>query len=74
MTDFKQMFNGNDINAKFKTSKKNTNQQVCSLGRIVTICQYLNYPEIRTRMKATISAIKGVLSVFLHLCALLAPY
>jgi hypothetical protein len=63
MTDFEQMFNGNNIDAKFKTSEKNNNQRVCSLGRIVTICQYMNHPEIRTRMKTTISGIEGVLSV-----------
>lgn len=58
------MFAGNDIDGKFKTSEKNINQRVCSLGRIVTICQYMNHEEIRTRMKATIAAIDGLLSVF----------
>ncbi|EBA27300.1 uncharacterized protein AFUA_2G00270 [Aspergillus fumigatus Af293] len=55
------MFAGNDIDGKFKTSEKNINQRVCSLGRIVTICQYMNHEEIRTRMKATIAAIDGLL-------------
>jgi L-lactate permease len=73
MTDFRQMFAGYDLDAKFKTSAKNTNQRVCSLGRIVTICQYMNYGEIRTRMKTTIAAIDGLLSVFSHplLCSLM---
>jgi hypothetical protein len=67
------MFAGNDIDAKFKTSEKNTNQRVCSLGRIVTVCQYMNYGEIRTRMKATVTAIESLLSVFSAISSLLAP-
>lgn len=55
------MFNGNNIDASF--SKKTLNQRVCSLGRIATVCKYMNHKAIRDRMVITNNALEAVLCV-----------
>ncbi|GES64964.1 hypothetical protein ATEIFO6365_0009045900 [Aspergillus terreus] len=53
------IFNGNNIDASF--SKKTLNQRVCSLGRIATVCKYMNHKAIRDRMVITNNALEAVL-------------
>ncbi|KAF9886762.1 hypothetical protein FE257_011139 [Aspergillus nanangensis] len=53
------MFNGNNLDTQF--DKKNLNQKVCTLGRIATVCQYMNHDRIRSRMVITNNAIEDLM-------------
>ncbi len=60
------MFDGKNIDAKFKDPKRrgsdNTAEiRFCQLGRIVTTCKYMNDAKVQDALKATIKALEAVL-------------